>query len=222
MLSPQFFQRSLTQGVSKFAWLCGGLLLGVNVGILGNVTPTLAAERVVITYGIFQETFLVKDMTTFAETGELSRLRQFQLRVARTDPEVLRAFLNKKLPVDFLFLDRASNSLIGEFILYQMGQVIYNRHRVAPIQSLRSSLVLSARKDNYVSLLEFLQNYPLPVVYIDGKKIAEIGQKVGNTREKVEGYLETMSAVVQQLLREPLCNCESKTGAIEDSSTPSK
>ncbi|PSB18584.1 hypothetical protein C7B65_14920 [Phormidesmis priestleyi ULC007] len=220
MLSPQFFQRSLTQGVSKFAWLCGGLLLGANVGILGNVTPTLAAERVVITYGIFQETFLVKDMTTFAETGELSRLRQFQLRVARTDPEVLRAFLNKKLRVDFLFLDRASNSLVGEFVLYQMGKVIYNRHRVAPIQSLRSSLVLSAREDNYVSLLEFLQNYPLPVVYIDGKKIAEVGQKVGNTREKVEGYLEAMSAVVQQILSEPLCNCEA--GAIEDSSTPSK
>ncbi len=96
-----------------------------------------------------------------------------------------------------------------------MGQVIYNRHRVAPIQSLRSSLVLSAREDNYVSLLEFLQNYPLPVVYIDGKKIAEVGQKVGNTREKVEGYLETMSAVVQQILRDPLCNCESKAGAID-------
>ena len=82
LLSPPSFQQSLTQRISKFAGLCGGLLLGVNVGIFANVALTLAAERVVITYGIFQETFSVKDMQTFAETGELSRLRRFQLRIA--------------------------------------------------------------------------------------------------------------------------------------------
>lgn len=181
-------------------------------------TPTLAAERVILTYGPLQEQFSIQDMQTFAETGELSRLRQFQLRVAGADPEVLRGFLNQKLQVDLLFLDRTLNSLPGEFLLYQIGQVVHNRQRVAPIQSLRSALVLSAREDNYISLLEFLQNYPLPEVYLDGKKIAEIGQRVGNTRARVERYLETMAAVVQQVLSEPLCACESDVGAIDDTS----
>ncbi|UBF30030.1 alpha/beta hydrolase (plasmid) [Kovacikia minuta CCNUW1] len=219
MLSLQSFQRSLIQRVSRFVGLSGVLLLGVNIGVLGPAVPTLAAERVILTYGIFQEQFSVQDMQTFAETGELSRLRQFQLRIAGADPEVLRGFLNQKLRVNFLFLDRTLNSLPGEYLLHQVGQVIHNRRRVAPIQSLRSALVLSAREDNTVSLLEFLQNYPLPEVYLDGKKLAEIGQKVGNTRAKVERYLETMAVVVQQILSEPLCACESEVGAVDESNT---
>ncbi|QZZ19791.1 alpha/beta hydrolase [Leptothermofonsia sichuanensis E412] len=89
LLSFQFFQRSLTQGASRFTQLTGALLLGVGAGILANGTPTLAAERVILTYGVLQEQFSIQDMQTFAETGELSRLRQFQLRVAGADPTAL-------------------------------------------------------------------------------------------------------------------------------------
>ncbi|MBV9390047.1 MAG: alpha/beta hydrolase [Chroococcidiopsidaceae cyanobacterium CP_BM_ER_R8_30] len=216
LLSSQSFQRLLTQGTSKVAWLSSVLLMGVSVGIFSHATPTLAAERVIFRYGILQESFSVEDMQTFAQTGELSRLRRFQLRVAGVDPEVLREFLNQKLRVDFLTMDRALNSLPGEFLLYQMGQVIYNRRRVAPIQSLRAALVLSAREDNYVTLLKFLQNYPLQEVFVDGKKIAAIAQRVGNTRARVRGYLETITAVAEQILNEPLCNCDSATGTKQE------
>ncbi|MGV0028592.1 alpha/beta hydrolase [Phormidesmis priestleyi] len=201
--SPQYL-RLLT---SKFAWFGSVLLMGVSAGI-GHIAPAQAAERVILRYGIFQETFSVQDMQTFAETGELSRVRRFQLRVAGADPEVVREFLNQKLSVNFLTLDRTLNSLPGEFLLYQLGQVIYNRHRVAPVQSLRSAIVLSAREDNSISMLQFLQNYPLPEVFIDGKRAAEIGQKVGNTRARAGRYLETVTGAMQQILSEPLCGCE--------------
>ncbi|MBV8883883.1 MAG: alpha/beta hydrolase [Chroococcidiopsidaceae cyanobacterium CP_BM_RX_35] len=216
LLSPQSFQRLLTQGTSKLAWFSGVLLMGVSAGIFSHATPTLAAERVIFRYGILQESFSVKDMQTFAETGELSRLRRFQLRVAGVDPEVVREFLNQKLRVNFLTLDRVLNSLPGEFLLYQMGQVVYNRRRVAPIQSLRAALVLSAREDNYVTLLKFLQNYPLQEVFVDGKKIAAVGQRVGNTRARVESYLETVTAVVEQILDVPLCACDSEAGTTQE------
>lgn len=80
--------------------------------------------------------------------------------------------------------------------------------------------MLSARGNNYISLLEFLQNYPLPEVFLDGKRLAEIGQRVGNTRERVERYLETMAAVVQQILSEPLCACEADVRALDDPGSP--
>lgn len=82
--------------------------------------------------------------------------------------------------------------------------------------------MLSARGNNYISLLEFLQNYPLPEVFLDGKRLAEIGQRVGNTRERVERYLETMAAVVQQILSEPLCACEADVRALDDPGSPSQ
>lgn len=217
MLFLTHFQQSFYQSAAKLTLLSKALLIGFSVGTFGYIAPTLAAERIILTYGPFQEPFSVEAMQTFAETGELSRLRQFQLRVAGADPEVFREFLNQKIQVNFLTLDRTLNSLPGEFLLYQVGQVIHNRQRVAPIQSLRSALVLSAKEDNSVSLLEFLQNYPLPEVFVDVKKIVQIARRVGNTRARVERYLETMAVVIQQILGEPLCSCESDISAIENS-----
>jgi hypothetical protein len=213
LFSLRYLQRLLAQDALKVASLSGILLLSVNVGVLGWAAPTRAAERVILTYGALQEPFSVEDMKTFAATGELSRLRQFQLRVGGADPEVLREFLNQKVQVKFLTLDRSLNSLPGEFLLYQIGQVLHNRQRVAPIQSLRAAMVLSARDDDAVTMLEFLQNYPLPEVFVDGKKILEISRKVGNTRAKVARYLETTKAMVEQVLNRPICACESQSGS---------
>lgn len=187
------------------------IVVGISAVVLGYVAPTLAAEKVILKYGIFQETFSVEDMQAFVETGKLAPVRQFQLRLAGADPEALRGFLNQEVKVNFLTLDRTLNSLPGEFLLYQLGQVIYNRRQVAPVQSLRSSIVLSAKDDNTVSMMQFLQNYPLSEVFFDGKKIAQVGQRVGNTRSRVRNHLQTVTAMMQQTLGEPICRCESET-----------
>lgn len=180
------------------------------------MAPTLAADRVILTYGFFQETFSVQDMQSFVETGQLAPVREFQLRLAGADPEALRGFLNQKVNVNFLTLDRTLNSLPGEFLLYQLGQVIYNRRRVAPVQSLRSAIVLSAKDDNTVSMLQFLQNYPLSEVFFDARKIAQVGQRVGNTREQVRNRLQTVTAMMQQILGEPLCRCDTEVVTPKD------
>ncbi len=63
-------------------------------------------------------------------------------------------------------------------------------------------------------MLKFLQNYPLPEVFIDGKRVAEMGQKVGDTRANVGQRIET---VIQQILGEPLCNCDAEAKTTEKS-----
>ncbi|BAU10928.1 hypothetical protein LEP3755_14200 [Leptolyngbya sp. NIES-3755] len=192
-------------------WLKGTLLAGISTGVVSYAVPSIAAERVILTYGFFQETFSIQDMQTFVETGQLAPVRQFQLRLAGADPEALRSFLNQEVNVNFLTLDRTLNSLPGEFLLQQLGQVIYNRRRVAPIQSLRSAIVLSAKDDNTVSMLQFLQNYPLPEVFFDGRQIARTSQKVSTVRETARNQLQTITSMMQQVLGEPLCRCDSET-----------
>lgn len=191
-------------------WLRRTLLVGISASVMSHATPTLAAERVILTYGFFQETFSVEDMQAFVKTGQLAPVRQFQLRLAGADPEALRSFLNQEVNVNFLTLDRTLNSLPGEFLLQQLGEVIYNRRRVAPIQSLRSAIVLSAKDDNTVSMLQFLQNYPLPEVFFDGRRIARTGQKVSNVRERARNQLQTITSMMQQVLGEPLCRCDAE------------
>ncbi len=192
-------------------WFSRVLFAGISAGIISHAAPTLAADRVIVRYGFFQETFSVQDMQKFVETGELAPVRQFQLRLAGADPEALRGFLSQKINANFLTLDRTLNSLPGEFLLNQLGQVIYNRHRVEPVQSLRSAIVLSAKDDNTVSMMQFLQNYPLPEVFFDARSIAQMGQRVGNARERARNQLQTMTSMMERILNEPLCRCDTET-----------
>jgi hypothetical protein len=204
--------------LSKFAKFGSALLVSFSASIFSHTAPTLAAERIVLRYGMLEEPFSVADMHAFVKTGELTPLRQFQFRLAGADPEVLRSFLNQEFKADFLTLDRTLNSLPGEFLLYQLGQVIHNRRQVAPVQSLRSAIVLSARENNTVSMLKFLENYPLSEVMLDGKKLVQIGRRVDNTRERANNardrasnHLQTVTSMMEQIFGAQICRCEAES-----------
>ncbi|GAP98975.1 hypothetical protein [Leptolyngbya sp. NIES-2104] len=65
-------------------------------------------------------------------------------------------------------------------------------------------------------MMQFLQNYPLPEVFFDGKKIAQVGQRVSNTRDRARNHLQTVTSMMQQILGEPLCRCESETATTKE------
>ncbi|MBW4554423.1 MAG: alpha/beta hydrolase [Trichormus sp. ATA11-4-KO1] len=137
--------------------------------LLGN--PALAAERVVLKYGIFRETISVEELATFAATGELSRSLRVNFALARQDPQAIRQYLITPVRVDLVILDKVLNSPVGNVILDELSQVIYTPSRAADRQALRSALILSASKDGQVTLLEIIQNYPTPDVEVDGDRL---------------------------------------------------
>lgn len=156
------------------------LLIGTSASLLilvaGVIVPAFnanAAEKVVIKVGIVRASVPVSDLASFAQTGEIAPSLRDIFNATNQDPQVIRDALTEEVSIDFLLLDRALNHPFGEALLDELGKVVHTRADSANRQALRSAIVLSAREDNKVSLLEVIQNYPSPEVQVEGDRIIE-------------------------------------------------
>jgi Alpha/beta hydrolase of unknown function (DUF1400)/Acyl-coenzyme A:6-aminopenicillanic acid acyl-transferase len=171
------------------------------------------AKKLVLEFGPFRPSITIGEMTRFVETGELSRGWRFYFSVANIDPEGLRKALAQQIKVDVGFLDKQLNNLLGEFVLYEVGQVIHTPSGRANIEALRSAVVLSAAADNQITPLELLQTYPLQQIHLDGVRLARLGSQFNRfeTQGGVQGVvtdLESWLVQVQASAAKDVCDCD--------------
>lgn len=176
-------------------------------------SPGLVNKRLVFQFGPFGRSIALADLTRFAETGKLSSGWRFFFNVAGVAPEDVQSALNQQVSVDLKVLDRTLNNLLGEYLLYQVGQIIHTSSDTANIQALRSASILSVADNNQLSLLELLQQYPTPDVYINGVQLARFGrvasrfQARGGVRTAVVS-LEDWLVELQATKAETVCTCD--------------
>jgi hypothetical protein len=72
------------------------LLLTAGVGATLYSTAGLAAEKVILRYGIFQESISVAELSSFAETGDPSPTLAAYMKLANKEPEEIRNALTKE------------------------------------------------------------------------------------------------------------------------------
>jgi hypothetical protein len=173
----------------KFLGLGRTLLLVGSIYLLLLSTPVFAAERVVLNYGIFRESLSVDELSTFAQTGELSRSLRVNFALARQNPKAIRQYLTEPIKVNLVFLDRVLNSRIGNIILDQISEVIYTPSRRVDQQALRAALVLSASQDGQVSLIEIIKNYPTNEVEVDGKRLESAYRQLRRLQARLQDLL---------------------------------
>lgn len=159
------------------------------VSVVFYSNSAIAAETVVFKYGIFRETVPVSELTALAETGELSPKLRFFFNQADQDPQAVRNTLIREVSANPVTLDRVLNNQIGEFLLDQINQTIHTPSGNADRQALRSSLVLSASKDNKVSLIEIIQNYPTTEVHVEGKRLVRTYEQLSLLAERLQNLL---------------------------------
>ncbi len=147
--------------------------------------PSYAADSVLLKYSIFRETISVPELTTFAETGELSSSLKGYLNKVNKNPEDLRKVLTDKIAIDGVMLSKILNSIAGEWLLDQVSEVIHTPSNRASRQALRSALVTSALPDNQIQLIEVLENYPTSEVHVEGDRLVETYQLVSTLLEKI-------------------------------------
>ena len=152
----------------KLLRLRRALVLVGSTYLLLLSTPAFAAERMVLNYGVFRESLSIEELSTFAQTGELSRSLRVNFALARQDPKAIRQYLTEPVKINPVFIDKFLNSRIGNIILDQISQVSYTPSQRADRQALRAALVLSASQDGQVSLIEIIENYLTNEVEVDG------------------------------------------------------
>jgi len=151
--------------------LRSGLALTAASVIALSSSSALAAQKVVLKYRIFRQSISVEELSTFAQTGELSSSLRVNLALARQDPQLIRRYLTEQVTVDPVLLDRVLNSPVGNIILDEISQSIHTPSRRADRQALRAALVLSAARDRNISLIEVIENYPAAAVEVDGDRL---------------------------------------------------
>ncbi|MBE9039238.1 alpha/beta hydrolase [Oscillatoriales cyanobacterium LEGE 11467] len=186
----------------------GGVVSMVALSMVAlPARPTVAAQDVVLTYGVFERSVSVESLQKLAETGETTPTLDFLLNVTNTPPEAAQSALNAKLGVSLGFVDDVFNSLPGEYALFQLGQIFYNKARFAEIQALRAAIVLSVSEDNELTLLEFFEKYPNQELYVDGRLLSEVGNTVANFVEDTGRSLAVPLAVIKDILDNLVCDC---------------
>lgn len=165
----------------------GGLSLITTAGILLYSNSAIAAQSVVFTYKIFRQSLPVDELVTFAQTGENSSSLKLFLDQTRQDPQAVRnTFLTREFNASPVTLDRTLNGQIGKYLLDQIGYSIHTRSNQANRQALRSALVISANKDNKVSLIEVVQNYPSSEVIVEGERLLRAYNQLSILADDVE------------------------------------
>lgn len=177
-----------------FLSLRRALVLMAGAGILLYSTNAVAAEQVVLKYRLFRESISVKELTTLAETGELSSSLRINLALARQDPKEFRRYLTQPVSVNPILLDRVLNSGVGNFLLDEVSQSIHTSSNRANRQALRSALVLSASGDSKITLLETIQNYPTQEVQVEGDRLEDAYLQL----RRLEGRLQDLLGLVSQ------------------------
>ena len=165
------------------------VLLTVSVGTMLYSTASLAAEKVVLKYGIFQESISVAELSSFAETGKPSPTLAAYMKLANKRPEEVRDALTKQVKVSPVVLDRALNNIVGEQILDEVGKTIHTSADTANRQALRSALVLSASDDSKISLIEAIQKYPTQAVEVEGDRLVDTATKLSDFESGVRKIL---------------------------------
>ncbi len=185
----------------------------LRIALEPSDSPALANKRLVIDFGPLGRSISLADLTHFAETGEISRGWRFFFNVAGINPEDVRTALNQSISVKLKLLDQALNNLLGEFALYELGQVLHTPSNTANIQALRSAAILSVVKDDRLSLLEILQRYPTQQVHLNGARLARLGRDA--SRFRASGGIKTAVLSLEDWLvqlqaseAESVCSCE--------------
>jgi predicted dienelactone hydrolase len=156
----------------KISWV-QGLLCSLTIALSWGVAmpSTLAAQKVTIRLGPFQQSIAIADLEAFAKTGKLPK--HLQIFGNLLTPQ-LRELLNRRLEVDPEVADKFFVDLVrspqGQKLIASLGVAIPG----STVEGLQTALNLSLRQVNGLSFVGFLRAYPEDNVTVDATKAVQI------------------------------------------------
>jgi predicted dienelactone hydrolase len=146
------------------AGFCGAIAFSQFLGVS---TPTQAAEKVVLRFGLLEETVTLAELQKAAKTGELPEsLGLYAGRLSTQQRRFLIGGLNAKVPVNVVMMSRLLNTQVSNTILSDISTAIV-RKDTAGVQAIRAGLILGSTAPDGLSVLSFIAAYPSQRLAID-------------------------------------------------------
>ena len=186
--------------VSRWFQETGIAILVASVTITLGSNRVLASEEVIFTYGGATQSVPIEELQAFAETGETSSSVDFLLSQANQNPFLMRWILKQEFSADTKLVSDLLNTMPGEYVLSQTGNVVGSKSQRANVTALRGSLIRSASDNGLVSLIELLENYPTRQVYVNGKILVKIRENLDRLIEDTSKYIEIPTEILREQL----------------------
>ena len=148
--------------------------LGISVAIaltniFTNPTPAHSAEQIRFWYAPFGEfTIYTSDLEQFVKEGQINKRLELYLGRLTTQQQIqVRDILSTRYSANHVAIANFTYSLVGEILVKRLGMIMKITPNQNGFSALRSALILSAASDQGLSVLNVLQRYPVPVIYLD-------------------------------------------------------
>lgn len=167
-----------------------------SLSVISATLPSLAAERVVLSYGALEISVSIDSLEAFAREGQIDDDLDSYLRGASIEArEELQEILLSPVEVSPTMLSRFLYSSLGEVLLQYLGALIQTGSRLNGFYALRSAVVLAAADTEGLTLLNVLQQFPTPTVRFDGQQALRVAEAAA---QLVEQTKQAISLIEQQ------------------------
>ncbi len=170
-----------------------------TASLMAIVPQAHAANEIVFRYGILRQRLSVVELTKFAETGEQSPVLERYLRRTNSKPEEIRQALNQSVAMTPTTLDKGLNNTVGNLLLDELGKMIQTPDDQNNREALRTALIDSTAKDNKLTILEVIQNYPAEEIHLDVMRAVKTYNRLARYQQPVQNILEKVGPLRQIL-----------------------
>jgi len=154
----------------------GCLVLLIVDGILFS-PPSFAAEKIVVRYGILEQSLPVIDLQNYAQNKVVSSaLRDFLRFLDAKEQDKVHEALQVKLFLDIVALDKLLDTEIGQKFLSNIAPMIARRDDAGSL-ALRSAIVLGSNSSDGLGIISFLKAYPSKRIVINLPEALDILSK---------------------------------------------
>ena len=170
-----------------------GLLSATATYLLSTNIPSIAAENVVLRYGILSESISVKELQQIAETGKIQgHYKKYTNRLPVEKRQALLTKLQTKYPVNFVTLSRFLYTPGASTILKDLAKVTLHS-KSGGMQALRSALVHGAKNKEGLSIISFIDAYPSQQLEIDVEKASKAFNQLDLAYKQTQQFMDAIA-----------------------------
>ncbi|MBR8835078.1 MAG: alpha/beta hydrolase [Stigonema ocellatum SAG 48.90 = DSM 106950] len=130
-------------------------------------SPSVAAEKIVIRYGLFEQSVPVADLRKYGETKQVSsNLQSFLHHLSPKQQKMLQEALQVKMSLDIVALDKFLDTVHVKQLLFGVSQGLARQDK-AGVQALRGAVILGAKSKEGLGIISFLEAYPSERLVVD-------------------------------------------------------
>jgi predicted dienelactone hydrolase len=174
-------------------------MIGVTLGAFCLQPATLAAERLIISYGLLERSVTLEALKQYAEAGVLDDDLYIYTRYVKAEQrEILRRSLRLKSELSAVAVSQFLYSPQGRILLERLGEVIQPESRDNGLYAIRAALILAASDPQGLTPLNVLRKFPTPGLRINLQRSLEMVQELDDAISQTNKVSQLIQAEAER------------------------